>query len=289
MKVQPHYPNRAGLTALEEPYKTALEVLNTLYMEVPEGGRVLGTNDVIDYVTMSCIRTIADDLTKKVTSFPSVMLSYKDSTYRRTSSDSMEFNNFYVNADYEQTALFGGVYYVLAKQGHINQTYLDFLEKTFTKEERLKGYFQPFKDALGKAPLDNTIQAIATQKLEDGIDWKKLMDKLEKENKQLKAILKEYTGEEGEKGYFTTNQIAVATYMLLDAAKMRLLDNQFGWAKLISKIARRNQQNLRDAYGKINRNMEALKDDASVVAEAYDSVAPKIAEKIRNNFGCSPL
>ena len=58
------------------------------------------------------------------------------------------FNNFYVNAYYEQTALFGGVYYVLAKQGQICQRYLDFLEKTFTKDEKLKGYFQPFKDAV---------------------------------------------------------------------------------------------------------------------------------------------
>lgn len=287
MKIEPYYQDRLRLTALEEPYKTVLEVLNTLYMEAPEGGCVLGTNEVIDYFAMSCIRTIANSLTKNATSFPSILQRCKEYTYRHVTSGSMDFNNFYVNTYYEQTALFGGVYYVLAKQGQICQRYLDFLEKTFTKDEKLKGYFQPFKDALRNAPLDNTIQATATQTTDNGAEWKKQVKELEKENKQLKAILKEYTGEEQEsvqKKYFTTDQIAIATYFLLGEEKIKVMDNQQSWANVVSKISRRNSQNIRTVFGKINTDMVQLKDDASVVAKALERVAPKIAEKIRNNF-----
>ena len=59
----------------------------------------------------------------------------------------MDFDDFHVNADYEQVAIFGAVYYVLTVQNRVNQRYLDFIEKTFTKETRLQGYFLPFKDA----------------------------------------------------------------------------------------------------------------------------------------------
>jgi hypothetical protein len=71
---------------------------------------------------------------------------------------------------------------------------------------------------------------------------------------------------------------------MLDSVNIRILDNQSGWANIISKIARRNVQNLRDAFGQINKDIEKLrKDDAKIVANAFDDVAPTLANKIRKN------
>lgn len=70
---------------------------------------------------------------------------------------------------------------------------------------------------------------------------------------------------------------------MLDSVNIRILDNQSGWANIISKIARRNVQNLRDAFGQINKDIETLKDDAKIVANAFDIVAPTLANKIRAN------
>ena len=148
MKITAYYLNRQGLEKAEEIYREALYVLNKLYMDPPtESLPRLSSTDVIDYYMMSCVHTIVNELTTKKLSFPSVFEFCRSATFKSANNDSMLFDNFYVNADYEQTALFGAVYYVLACQQETDQCYIDFIEKTFTKNERLKAYFQPFKDA----------------------------------------------------------------------------------------------------------------------------------------------
>ena len=121
-----------------------------------------------------------------------------------------------------------------------------------------------------------------------GSEAEKQIAKLEKENSDLKSLLKEYTGDEeldgNKKPYFTTNQIAIAAYFLFDAQDINILNNQLAWAKILSKLTRRNSQNIREALGILYSNMTALKKDAIVVAEAFDAVAPAIANKIRKNF-----
>ena len=116
----------------------------------------------------------------------------------------------------------------------------------------------------------------------------KQIAKLVKENNNLKSLLKEYTGDEvtdgSKKPYFTTNQIVIALYFLIDSNDIRILDNQSAWAKFLSKLTRRNSQNIRETLGEINSDMTILKEDAIVVANALDAVAPAIAEKIRKNF-----
>jgi hypothetical protein len=120
------------------------------------------------------------------------------------------------------------------------------------------------------------------------IEAEKQIAGLEKENSDLRAKLKEYTGEEEPDGtkkpYFTTNQIAIAAYFLFGEGNIRVMDNQQAWAKFMSKMSRRNCQNIREALGKINSSMDDLKRDAIIVADALDAIAPAIAEKIRKNF-----
>ena len=122
-----------------------------------------------------------------------------------------------------------------------------------------------------------------------GVDTEteKQIANLRKEISDLKSILKEYTDEEldgNKKPYFTTSQIAIAAYFLFDAQTIKITDNQSAVAKFLSKLTRRNVQNIRENLGIIYSNMIELKKDAIVVADAFDAVAPTIAGKIRRNF-----
>ena len=118
-------------------------------------------------------------------------------------------------------------------------------------------------------------------------ETEKQMANLRNEVNHLKSILKEYTGEEldgSKKPYFTISQIAIAAYFLFDAQNINIMDNQSASAKFLSKLTRRNGQNIRKYLGKIFSDMTDLRKDAIVVADAFDTVAPTIAEKIRRNF-----
>ena len=159
MKIVDFYPNRDSLSNIDEPYKGALYILNILYMKAPQDGKCLDSNSVIDYYVMSCVRTIAEELTEKENSFPSVFQRCKARTYWSSINDKMDFNDFRVNADYEQVAIFGAIYYVLKIQGKVKPIYLDFIEETFSSETRLKGYFQPFKDAAEKVMAEEESSA----------------------------------------------------------------------------------------------------------------------------------
>jgi hypothetical protein len=152
MKIGQHYPNRKSLAQADPVYKEALEILNTLYMEAPAAGtNPLSSKDVVDYYMMSCVHTIVDKLTEEVFSFPSILNECSKRTFVETNSDNMSFENFYVNADYEHTALYGAVYYVLAVQQRISHKYLNYIEKLFAPNTKLKAYFLPFKEAAEKA------------------------------------------------------------------------------------------------------------------------------------------
>ncbi len=123
--------------------------MNILYMEEPaEGYKVLSCRDVIDYFVMSCVHTLVDEINAMPCSFPSIIGSWYRNTYRVSPNEGMSFNDFWVNERYEQIAIFGAVYYVLARQGRISQHYLDHIEKLVASDAKLKPYFQPFKDAV---------------------------------------------------------------------------------------------------------------------------------------------
>lgn len=151
MKIEQHYPDRKSLATIEEPYKGALMVLNMLYTKERFNNTYLSTTEMIDYFVMSCARHVAEKLTKEKYSFPSVFQQCKSQTYTNACNDKMDFNDFRVNRNFEQAALFGAVYYVLTIQGEVNQQYLDYIETSFTSNDIMKYYFLPFKEAAQKA------------------------------------------------------------------------------------------------------------------------------------------
>ena len=199
MKIEKHYQDRASLNQLEKPYDEVHQVLNDYYMSQP-GMPSLNCRELVDYYMMSCIRTIAEMLSNNVASFPSVLIRCRDKTYRKAYNDSMSFDNFYVNAHYEQSVIFGGVYYVLARQHSVSQKHLDYLEKEFTSNDELKAYFQPFKEALTNVPknqaslsgLDETEKGNLLSELEETKE--KLItttEQLKNVTEQLKKVTEE--------------------------------------------------------------------------------------------------
>ena len=159
----------------------------------------------------------------------------------------------------------------------------DFANKTIIQEEIGKMLVEEAK--LRSLSVKNRNEKSDINCIDD--EAEKQIAKLEKENNKLNSLLKEYTGDEESDGtkkpYFTTKQIAIAAYFLFDAQDINILNNQLAWAKILSKLTRRSCQNIREALGIIYSNMTALKKDAIVVADAFDAVAPAIAEKIRKN------
>lgn len=243
MKIECYYPDRKSLGGMEEPYWSAFDVFNDLYMNPPQGGIALSSKDVIDYFVMNCVRTIAEKLTEEEYSFPSVFLKCKEGTFINSTGDRMDFSDFRVNADYEHAAIFGAVYYVLAVQGQIRQKHLDFIEKTFTSETRLKGYFQPFKDAAEKRKAENH----------------ELKDKGKKdEAKKLtpaqaglfcEAFLKDHD----------------CTYTNKKETIAPLASKLFGWAE-----------------STMERNLVYSKEDRQYVAKLFETVDPNFSSYVQN-------
>ena len=245
MKIEKHYPDRKSLAQAEEPYKEALLVLNTLYMFPPKGGaKTLSTKDVVDYYVMSCVHTIVDMLTENVVSFPSIFNYCKRYAFVQASSDSMSFDNFYVNADYECAALFGAVYYVLARQQKVDQVYLDYIEQCVSTEERLKCYFLPFKDAAVKKNAEK-----------DDISEK---DK----NGKVKGLTT------AQAGLFCESLLAYhrCTYSNKKETIAPLANSLFGWAP-----------------STMERNVSShTKDDREYVAKLFETIDPEFCSFVKN-------
>lgn len=245
MKIEKYYPNRESLATIEEPYKGALMVLNMLYTKERFNNTYLSTKDVIDYYMMSCARHVAEKLTKEEYSFPSVFLQCKKQTFEKALNDNMDFNAFYVNADYEQAALFGAVYYVLTVQGQVNQQYLDYIETSFTSNDIMKYYFLPFKEAAQKA-----------------ID----------EQDKLKANSKD------EAKKLTAAQAGLFCEALLSKHEIQYSNKKLTIPPIASKL-------FGYAQGTMERHgFSYTKEDRDAVADIFKDVDPEFSKLIRN-FG----
>jgi hypothetical protein len=250
MEIERYYPQRTSLNEIKEPYKSALDVLNTLYMDDPAPGkRALSYCDVIDYYTMSCVKTIAIRLTKNMASFPSVFRECKERTFVGTIHDSMSFSNFFVNEQYEQAAIFGAVYYVLSKGDQVPQRYLDYMEKCFS-QPHVKPYFQPFKDAL----KDSSAVTQPSMEKDDNAELIHEIETLRGENQKLKHTIEQLTGDANYKAekHLTIRDLALFFYMLTSYKEtVHINDNKSGWSRLLSRLTTRGSQNIRDALTQI--------------------------------------
>ena len=281
------YKDLNALKGIQEPFKSALVILQDMYVNGPENMEVL-SNSLPLNMAINAAQDIYETVKNNLIIYVPILKKEISKIYNGMNQRNVTFENFHVPSSRELGCIIGCAYYAMVLDEEFDDRQLRNIEKIIIAYNRnfIPPYFNVFKKAAEERKKTWNMPSQATANKNDIVQiLQKECEQKDKEIQRLKTIIKEYTDEEVANGkpYFTTNQIAIALYFLLDNAHIRILDNQSGWAKLSSKIVRRTTQNLRETFGNINKDLSTLKDDATVVAVAFDTVAPVIADKIRKN------
>lgn len=147
LKIQAFYYTQADLQKADEPYKSVASILDRLYLKGPSGKKYL-SQGFKDVKAVSCIRDIAEDLTKNQVTFVNRMKTLWSSLLHPQKQFGDSFDNYAVPYEYYQGTIFGGVYYVLAKQKKVDDEHLDLMESFMSSYPEAQPYFNVFKTAL---------------------------------------------------------------------------------------------------------------------------------------------
>lgn len=143
------YKDREALKDLEEPYKTALAVLEELYVEVPERKTHLDYKAFPDYLAINNVRQICEYVKENPTPYISIISRSRDLLYQPGLPRQNRFEEgFRVQYPCEAAAIIGGVYFVLAITGVLNDAQLKSVERIATWKEGNEPFFNAFKKAV---------------------------------------------------------------------------------------------------------------------------------------------
>lgn len=281
------YKDLNALKGIQEPFKSALVILQDLYVNGPENNKPISNNLPL-HMAINAAQVIYETVKQDLITYVPVLRNEIQRIYISSNYRNNTFEEFKVTLYSELACIMGCAYYAMVLDEEFNDNQLKNIEKISVsyRPGDMIPYFNVFKKAAEERKMAANTPAKATTSTND--DVKKLRNECEQKDKEiqrLESIIKEYTDEKVANGkpYFTTNQIAIALYFLLDNNDTKVIGNKDGWAKFIAKLVRRSHQNLREAFLAINKDLSALKNDAEVVANALDHVAPVIADKIRQN------
>lgn len=155
LKIQAFYRTKDDLENAKEPYRSLTFTINKLRLKGPNGKKSL-SQSFRDTKALSCIRDIAEDLTKSQVTFVSRMKTLWDSLLNPQSQFTDSFENYSVPYEYYQGIIFGGVYYVLSKQKNVTDEHLDMLVTFVSDYPEALPYFNVFKVTL----IDNTLPLV---------------------------------------------------------------------------------------------------------------------------------
>lgn len=80
-------------------------------------------------------------------------------------------------------------------------------------------------------------------------------------------------------------QRALFFYFLLhDTVGANVMENQLQWSRLLARVCGCSQQNLRNAFGLIYKDISLLGKDLKIVATTIEKVLPALARKMRNQL-----
>lgn len=147
LKIQAYYRTEEDLEKADELYKSVTFMLNKLRLKGPNGKKELSQN-FKDTKAVSCIRVIAEDLAKSQVTFVSRMKTLWNTLLNPQKQFIDSFDNYCVPYEYYQGTIFGGVYYVLAKQKTVDDEHLELLETFVSGYAEALPYFNVFKAAL---------------------------------------------------------------------------------------------------------------------------------------------
>ena len=168
LKIQAFYQTQEDLEKADELYKSVTFILNKLRLKGPNGKKKLPQR-FKDAKAVSCIRDIAEDLAKSQVTFVSRMKTLWSSLLHPQNQFSDSFENYAVPYEYYQGTIFGGAYYVLAKQKTVDDEHLELMETFVSGYAEALPYFNVFKTALtgDTRPLAPQPSAIAAPKTAD--------------------------------------------------------------------------------------------------------------------------
>ncbi len=160
IKISPYYRTEESLNKAEEPFKTITRILERLYLEGVNGKKDVSYS-FKDIYAVSCMRDFAEDLAKKQTTFVSRLNSLWGSLVHPNKQFSNSFDSYGVPYERYQGIIFGGVYYVLAKQKSVSVEHLDLLSSFVSAKAEALPYFNVYKEA-AKPNVSTQSQDMAT-------------------------------------------------------------------------------------------------------------------------------
>ena len=146
IKISPYYRTEESLNKAEEPFKTITRILERLYLEGVNGKKDVSYS-FKDIYAVSCMRDFAEDLAKKQTTFVSRLNYLWGSLMHPNKQFSNSFESYGVPYERYQGLIFGGVYYVLAKQKSVSVEHLDLLSRFVSAKAEALPYFNVYKEA----------------------------------------------------------------------------------------------------------------------------------------------
>lgn len=146
IKINPYYRTDEDLNKAEEPFLSITRILERLYLDGVNGKKDVSYSFKNTYA-ISCMRDIAEDLAKKQTTFVSRLNSLWGSLMHPNKQFSNSFDSYGVPYERYQGLIFGGVYYVLAKQKSVSVEHLDLLSSFVSAKAEALPYFNVYKEA----------------------------------------------------------------------------------------------------------------------------------------------
>ena len=147
IKINPYYRTEEDLNKAEEPFVSITRILERLYVDGVNGKKDV-TYSFKNTYAVSCMRDFAEDLAKKQTTFVSRLNSLWGSLMHPYKQFSNSFDNYGVPYERYQGIIFGGVYYVLAKQKSVSVEHLNLLSNFVSAKAEALPYFNVYKEAV---------------------------------------------------------------------------------------------------------------------------------------------
>ena len=146
IKINPYYRTEEDLNKAEEPFMSITRILERLYLDGVNGKKDVSYSFKNTYA-VSCMRDFSEDLAKKQTTFVSRLNYLWGSLMHPNKQFSNSFDNYGVPYERYQGIIFGGVYYVLAKQKSVSVDHLDMLSSFVSSKAEALPYFNVYKEA----------------------------------------------------------------------------------------------------------------------------------------------
>ncbi len=165
MVIKRYYPNNEALNKCEEPYRSVVELLDKLYVEVLEGCETIESSSFPPIYVISAVRTIYEQLKENHLTFNHTLLHI--CAILKARYNSMQYDQFFVATPSCYSALWGAVYYVVTLDLYFSDEHLELMEKVLRSDNLSTAIFQYFKkpaDQKRKELIANNISGQVREK-----------------------------------------------------------------------------------------------------------------------------